>query len=122
MPLGQLVRSAALECPDGHADALADLIALAIRKIPARGILDPAARGEQDLFLAIEAVARKRLGLAPAEMAWREALEASELSLEQRDAIERAALQLQAASDSAYYYAGLSFGLTFACVYRADTG
>jgi hypothetical protein len=120
--LRQLLRSAALECPEGHADALADLLALAVRKAPARGIFDPGARSENDLFVAIEGVARTRLGLAAAETEWRAALNASGLPLERRDAIERAAMQMQTASDSAYYYAGLSFGLAFVSVYRTDTG
>jgi hypothetical protein len=118
----QLLRSAALECPAGHADALADLLALAIRKAPARGVFDPAAKGEHDLFAAIEAIARKHLALADAETAWRDALRASGLTVERRDALERAAVQIQTASDTTYYYAGLSFGLAFFAVYRADTG
>jgi hypothetical protein len=114
----QLLRSAKAECPDGHAEALADLLALAARKAPARGVLDPGARGEHDLFVAIEQVARAHLALADAEKAWREALRTPALSMEQRDALERAAVQVQSISDTTYYYAGLSFGLVLLSALR----
>jgi hypothetical protein len=119
--LRELVRAAATECPHGHADALTDLTALAIRKVPARGVFDPSAHsGDHDLFAAIETVGRAHLGLADAETAWRQALKTAALSVERRDAIDRAAVQLQTASDTAYFYAGLAFGLVLVCVYRVD--
>ena len=117
-PLRHLIRSAKLECPPGHAEALIELTALALRKVPSRGIFDPAARGEHELFSAIESVARAHLELADARAAWRSALKAADLSLDRRDEIERTALQVQAVSDTAYFYAGLAFGLTALCVYR----
>jgi hypothetical protein len=116
--LRQLVRAAELECPPGHANALRDLTALAIRKVPSRGIFDPAARGEQELFAAIDSVAQAHLELADARTMWRSALEAADLSLNRRDNIEMAALQVQTVSDTAYFYAGLAFGLAFICAYR----
>jgi hypothetical protein len=115
----ELLRAARLECPRGHAEALADLSALALRKVPSRGVFDPGAHGEHDLFVDIEKAARAHLAFAEAETAWRQALRASALSLEHRDAIERAAVQVQTASDTAYFYAGLAFGLVFVCVYRS---
>jgi len=117
--LRRLIRAAELECPRGHAEALRELTALAVQKVPSRGVFDPGARGEEELFVAIESVARSHLELAGARTAWRDALKAAHLSLDPRDEIERAALQVQSASDTAYYYAGLAFGLTFVCVYRA---
>jgi hypothetical protein len=116
--LRHVIRAAQLECPSGHANALLELTTLAMHKVPSRGIFDPAVRGEDDLFTAIESVARNHLALADARTAWRAALEAAGLDLERRDDIEQAALQVQSASDTAYFYAGLAFGLASLCVYR----
>lgn len=116
--LRHLIRAAELECPPGHAEALVELTTLALRKVPARGIFDPAARGEHEVFAAIESVARAHLELSDARAAWRAALEAAELPLERRDDIERTALQVQSVSDTAYFYAGLAFALTAVCLYR----
>jgi hypothetical protein len=116
--LRHLIRAAELECPRGHAEALAELTALALRKVPSRGIFDPGAHGEHDVFAAIEAVAEGHLGLASARTAWRAALEGATLPLGHRDDIERAALQVQSISDTAYFYTGLAFGLASLIVYR----
>jgi hypothetical protein len=118
--LRHLIRAAELECPDGHAAALRDLTTLALRKVPARGLFDPAAQPDQDLFAAIEAIADAHLEFAQARRAWLGALDAAELSLARRDDIERTVLQLQSVSDTAHYYAGLAFGLTAVCVYRVS--
>ena len=117
--LRHLIRAAELECPRGHAEALLELTALALSKVPARGIFDPAARGEHELFAAIESVAQSHLELAGARTAWRAALDAAGLSLNERDEIERAAVQVQGVSDTAYFYAGLAFGLAAVCIYRS---
>jgi hypothetical protein len=117
--LRHLIRAAERECPRGHAEALLELTALAISKVPARGIFDPAARGEHELFAAIESVAQTHLELPDARAAWRRALEAAALNLDRRDEIERAALQVQGVSDTAYFYAGLAFGLAAVCIYRS---
>lgn len=117
--LRELVRAAEAECPRGHAGALADLTALARRKVPARGVFDPGAEGDHELFAEIEKVGRAHLGLASAERAWRNAIRATTLPVERRDALERAAVQVQTASDTSYFYAGLAFGLVFVCVYRS---
>jgi hypothetical protein len=116
--LQQLVRAAELECPRGHGKALRELSALALRKVPARGIFDPAARGEHELFAAIESIAETHLQLSPARAGWRAALDAAALDFDRRDAIEGAALQVQTVSDTAYFYAGLAFGLVAMCTYR----
>jgi hypothetical protein len=116
--LRQVIRAARRECPRGHAGALRDLTALAIRKVPARGIFDPTTRDEQDLFRAIETIADRHLGRAPARAAWKTAVRRGDLPLDARDRIERAALQAQAVSDTAYFYTGLAFGLTWLSVYR----
>jgi hypothetical protein len=114
----QVLLSAAHECPRGHARALAELASLALRKVPARGLFDPAIRGEHDLFTAIEAVAIKHLGRRAARTRWRQSLDAPRLPFEARDDIESAAQQMQAISDTAYFYAGLAFGLVYVCSCR----
>lgn len=117
--LRYLVRAAELECPRGHSEALLELIALALTKVPARGIFDPAARGEDELFGAIESVAQAHLELPGARAAWRRALKGADLSLDERDEIERAAQQVQGVSETAYFYAGLAFGLAAVCIHRS---
>ena len=118
LPLRQLVSAARTECPAGHAEMLTELTVLAIRKVPARGIFDPTARGEDDLFSAIEAIALRHLELADARTIWRRSLDGAGLPFERRDAIESAARQLLDVSDTAYFYTGLAFGLAFVCAYR----
>jgi hypothetical protein len=118
--LQHLVHAAKLECPHGHAEALTELTALAVRKIPSRGLFDPAVRGEPELFAAIEAVAVRHLALSTARTAWRGALDAADLTFAQRDEVERAAQHVRDISETAYFYAGLAFGLAFVCAYRAD--
>jgi hypothetical protein len=106
-----ILQAAERECPRGHAASLLDLTTLALHKLPARGLFDPAIRGEEDLFAAIEAVAIRHLSLGDARRSWRTALDAAALPFERRTDIESAALLVQTSSDSAYYYAGLAFGL-----------
>ena len=110
--LRQIIRAAERECPRGHAKALADLTALALVKVPSRGILDPTSRGEHEMFGAIEVVANRHLGLARARTDWQRALRRARIELEARDEVERAALAMQGISDTAYFYAGLTFGLS----------
>jgi hypothetical protein len=117
-PLQRLVHAARTECPAGHAELLTELTLLAIRKVPVRGIFDPTARGEDDLFTAIEAIALRHLDLADARAAWHQSLDRAELSFERRDAIESAARHRLDVSDTAYFYTGLAFGLAFVCAYR----
>lgn len=113
-----VIQAAEQECPRGHASALRELTALALRKVPSRGIFDPSVRGEEDLFAAIDSVAKAHLELVEARIAWRRALEAGNLTLDQRDGLEQAALQVQSVSDTAYFYTGLAFGLAFVYVHR----
>jgi hypothetical protein len=92
------------------------LTTLALRKVPSRGIFDPAVRGEDDLFTSIDAVATRHLHLGEARADWRRALDAAELSFDRRDDIEQAALRVRSVSDTSYFYAGLAFGLAFAAI------
>ncbi len=119
LSLRHVIRAAERECPSGHANALREPTSLALTKVPARGIFDPTSRGEHELFTAIESVASSHLGLNRARAAWQGALQQARLELEARDRIERAALQVQGVSDTAYFYTGLAFGLTGLTVYRS---
>ena len=116
--LRHVIQAAERECPKGHARALRELTSLAVRKVPARGIFDPAARGDQELFTAIEVVANRHLGRTRARASWTAAVRSARLEFAARDRIERAAVQVQGVSDTAYFYAGLAFGLTWLSVYR----
>lgn len=116
--LRRVVRAAGRECPKGHAGALRDLTTLAMTKVPSRGIFDPSSRGEHELFTAIEVIANRHLGRTRARAAWRSALRRANLELHARDRIERAALQAASVSDTAYFYAGLAFGLTWVSIHR----
>ena len=115
--LHRVIQAAEAECPRGHAGALRQLTGLALHKVVSRGIFDPAVRGEDDLFAAIESAATAHLDLAPARVVWREALDRCEITIDQRSAVEEAALQVQSVSDTAYFYAGLAFGLAFVHVH-----
>lgn len=59
------------------------------------------------------------LELSAARTAWRAALEDADLTVARREEIEQAALHMQSISDTAYFYAGLAFGLTFIAGFRA---
>ena len=109
-----IVQSAESEVPPGHADAMRELAFLALRKIPARGVFEPAAHGDNELLSTIESVARTHLELSDARTSWHGALKAAHLDFEKQDQIEQAALHVQLVSDTAYFYAGLMFGLAFA--------
>jgi len=108
-----LLLAAQRECPPGHAEALRELTALALVKVPSRGIFDPTTRGEHELFGAIDAIAEAHLELGDARAAWRTALRRSGLALPARDDVEGAAQQVQGVYDTAYYYTGLAFGLAW---------
>jgi len=114
--LHAILYAAERECPRGHAAALTELAALALHKVPSRGVFDPAIRGEDDLFTAIDAVAMRHLALRGARDAWRTSLDGAALTFERRTEVESAALLVQSSSDSAYFYAGLAFGLAWCSV------
>lgn len=116
-----IIRAAHAECPSGHADALAALVALASQKVPSRGIFDPGVRDEPEFFLEIETVAKMHLDFAEARAAWRKALKAANLTIDVRDDIEAAALQVAGISDTTYFYTGLAFGLVFAAPWRMSS-
>lgn len=112
-----IVLASERECPPGHARALTDLLSVAMTKVPARGIFDPTSRGEHDLFADIDAIASQHLGMTAARSGWRRALRGARLDLTTRDKVEHAAMRVQGVSDTAYFYAGLAFGLAGVSVY-----
>ena len=114
-----MVKAARSERPKGHGDALASLIGFAFRHMPARGIFEPGDIDDAVFWKEIQDVARAHLGFDGARAEMRKALDKAELSWEQRDAIEGAALHVRAISDTAGYYAGLAFGLVFASISEA---
>lgn len=105
------------ECPQGHGAALMDLGALAVTKVPSRGVLwKPADRDEGDLYRAIELVAKRHLGYTEPAAAFYRDLEAivSKTTLDERDALQDSRVDAESVSDTAHYYTGLAFGVTFA--------
>jgi len=117
-PIRHVIRAAERECPKGHAGALRELTSLAVTKVPSRGIFDPTSHGDQELFTAIEVIAGRHLGRKRARASWQTAVRRARLDLEARDRIESAAHQVQGVSDTAYFYAGLAFGLTWLSIDR----
>jgi hypothetical protein len=94
----------------GVAEALREFGALARWVLPIHGVFVP---NNNDVCIVIERVAREHLDLAERRAQFRQALKGVEL-FAQRDPIETAHNDLQAASDEAYFYAGLAFGVTLA--------
>jgi len=92
--------------------ALNDLARLFTTIVPLRG-LDPA----DDLRDEIERVANRYLHRGEAEAQFRRAVDRIE-SIDQRDAIESAHLQVVESSELAHYYAGIAAGITLADLSR----
>lgn len=104
------------ECPAGHGAALRDAGALAVTKVPSRGVLwKPGDRDDSDLFRAIELIAKRHLGYAEPVSTFQRGLEAivSKTTLYEREALQNSCLQAESVSDTAHYYTGLAFGVTF---------
>jgi hypothetical protein len=97
---------------DRRALALNDLARLFMAVVPLRG-LDPA----DDLRDEIERVANRYLDRGEAEAAFRQAVDRI-ASIDERDAIESAHLQMIESSELAHYYAGIAAGITLADLSR----
>jgi hypothetical protein len=91
-------------------DVLRSFGALALVAVPRCGLFVP---NDNDICMAIDRVAKLHLGLEEAQRAFREAVGAVQ-SFAERDAIESTYLQIRSATDEAYFYAGLAFGVTLA--------
>lgn len=120
LALRLLIAAAERECPRGHAQAFAELTALALTRVPARGIFDPTIRGEHELFADVERIAARHLGMHRARIEWRRALQLIPTDghdTQVRERVEEAAQRLQGVSDTAYFYTGLAFGLAASTLY-----
>ena len=91
--------------------ALASFGRLALVTIPVSGVVAPA--DDEQLYKAIEGIARKELGYTALRDAIKLAL-GLVIEFRDRDAIEAAYNEFQSASDQTYFYAGLAFGVTLA--------
>ena len=94
----------------GAAQALKELGDLATWVIPVHGLFVP---NNNDVCMAVDRVARQHLDLEEARRELKEALSVV-VEFAQRDPIESALNHVRSASEEAYFYAGLAFGLTFA--------
>jgi hypothetical protein len=94
----------------GHANALRLLGRLATLVVPARGVLAPV---EDDLYKFIDGVTTTYLSDTDRRKEFNQLLAKIEPP-ETRYAIEAVFTQAISASDTAYFYAGLAFGITFA--------
>lgn len=120
--LVRLIRAAETNDFDSEHSADPDVLracgALALRIIPAHGVFVP---GRDDVSVAIERIAADLLAFHDARLEYRAALKAVE-PFEKRDAIDVARSGLMSASDDAYFYAGLAFGITLACFSSSAAG
>jgi hypothetical protein len=94
----------------GEAAALRAFGELALIQVPSRGVLAP---NDDELYNAIDRIARKHLGLRKASKEFHRATGAIE-PFTKRDEIESAANHFRTVSDLAYFYTGLAFGVTLA--------
>lgn len=92
------------------AGGLRDYGALAVWVLPVHGLFVPNA---ESVSGRIEQVAKRHFGLAEARGELREALKFVE-QFDQREPIESAITRVHAASDAAYFYAGVAFGAALA--------
>lgn len=105
--LDHVIRAAAHESRD-RASALTDLARLFMLTVPMHGV-EPA----EPVREAIERIAERYLHRRVAEAELRRAV-ARIASIEDRDAIENACVQLLESGELAHYYAGLAAGITLA--------
>ena len=96
----------------GAARALHEFGRLALWVLPIHGAFVP---NNNDVSLIVQRVAMEHLDWEEARNEVRAALAAVE-TFELRDPIETAENHLRAVSDEAYFYAGLAFGVTLACL------
>src|SRR5690606_14471380 len=90
------------------ASALHEFARLALWAIPNHGVF---VANHEEVATSVSKIATEHLGFGVAQRELYEALERI-ASDEQRDSVESAVGQLRTVSDTAYFYAGLVFGLT----------
>src|SRR5919108_1764214 len=108
--LVQLIQAARDSNNQSDATALRELGALALRTIPTHGVF---VANDEEVSPIIDRVGKQHLGLETARSEFRKAIRVIE-RFEIRDRIESSHNQIQSASDEAYFYAGLAFGVTLA--------
>jgi hypothetical protein len=94
----------------GAAKALREFGDLAVWVLPIHGLFVP---NNEDVATTVDRVAQQHLDLEAARREFKKALSVVE-EFARRDPIESAHNHVRAASEEAYFYAGLAFGLTFA--------
>jgi hypothetical protein len=94
----------------GAAKALREFGDLAVWVLPVHGLFVP---NNQEVCTIVDRVAHQHLDLEEARREFKGALSVVG-EFAQRDPIETAHNRVRAASEEAYFYAGLAFGLTFA--------
>jgi hypothetical protein len=94
----------------GEAAALHAFGELALIQVPSRGALAP---NDDELYNAIDRIARRHLGLRKASKEFFRATGSIE-PFTKRDEIESAANHFRSVSDVSYFYTGLAFGITLA--------
>lgn len=108
--LVRLIQAAKDSNNQSDAKALRELGVLALRTIPTHGVF---VANDEEVSPIVDRVATDHLGLETARSEFRKAIRAIE-RFEIRDRIESSHNQIQSASDEAYFYAGLAFGVTLA--------
>lgn len=98
---------------DGEAAFFEAVAELAAQNVGFRGVLSP----DPELYKPIEDLAKEHLDWVDAKRELRESLDRVK-KFKRRDAIECAHTRVINVSDTAYYYAGLAFGLTLADLVR----
>lgn len=117
----RVVRAAAFAARDGdrgrgEAAALANFAQLAQLSVPARGVLAPI---DNAVIAAIHAVSSTHLGHDRVTRAFRRSLRRVK-AFEVRDAVDTSHTDVLLATATAYYYAGLAWGLTYMDINRRD--
>ena len=104
---------ASKDCPENHARALEGYLRIARWSIPARGLFEPGSRDESPFFEQIHTIADKHLGRSSARNKFKRVVKASGLPFRKQDGILISAGEFQDVSDTAYFYAGIAFALSF---------
>jgi hypothetical protein len=115
--LGRLIEAAERSGEDatgrdikGAARALREFGDLALWVVPIHGLFVP---NNDEVSTVVDRVAQRHMDLGEARREFKEALNVVE-EFAQRGRIESGHSRMRAASEAAYFYAGLAFGVTFA--------
>ncbi len=110
--LVRMIDAAACTAPAGRAEALAEFGRLALVLVPSAGVLD---LESDETAMRVQSIAARHLGFDKARDDFYRALERlPETYDDERDVLESAFIEAQAASDAAQRLFGLALGVTFA--------